>query len=121
MFIRFRRLEALTPLRYDRADLQPGDIFYAADIDARYFITRNRAKEAPEPEIPADPASVNPNALDVSAFVQPLDATGEAATDATGEAATDATGEASDLEEPASAPSRRRRRRSPTQSTEGGR
>jgi outer membrane biosynthesis protein TonB len=44
-----RHLIALLPMRYEGFELKPGDQFSASAVDARYFITRGKARSVEQP------------------------------------------------------------------------
>lgn len=72
-----RHLVALVPMRHEGFELQPGDHFAASEIDARYFVSRKRARldapvamlsllaPAPEqPEVKPEQPEVNSTAAE---------------------------------------------------------
>ena len=42
-----RNMVAMKPLRYDRVELKPGDLFVATSVDAKYLTRHDKAAYAP--------------------------------------------------------------------------
>jgi hypothetical protein len=64
-----RNMVAMKPLRYDRVELKPGDLFVATSVDAKYLTRHDKAAYAPA--FTAEEVATAPEVVDVTTMNDP--------------------------------------------------